>query len=695
MMDKILWKALFCERTVSYGQALYDRNYLNIWFQEETFEAFLTSQSTDVKLDCAKKLYAALRSQESVFIPSSIIETNLHEQLHKLSPSTQTHYGQDHFLHSINLYILGIYLFFNNDILYSKVLNYFKLKVALQGNLTVSSFQTFLRSWKLFAFYHDVGYFVEANSFSESLFHSFFPWLAYEYTVKYTADQILVCALASKANANTEPIIKATACSLMTKQWEPLPGTANQAFFSVLGALHSMRCLSGMHSPALYRQFRQQGFFSKGPAVVVLYNSSSEPIAFFGFQFSNESVAFRTTDSEFSAAQIHEFLLDRAALPGVMAEYFFSQTLLDTVPADFLQAYQEAPLPDTLLELLTLENDVSDFLEKTKDWLRSSFSFSPSANSYITQLDSNRYLVSAIVNYVSKHLNDTITNLTKKVSNSSPINNKADFDNFLNQFTAGLTPDAFEAISADAGLEYNRKRGASSSYINAFRLLYEKLLKDFSEFQGTNVFRLDEMLQLASEQGTDIIKNLEETFRDLAETTRYGLYAELLKYKPDYSDYDHGLVSASFLLSASMGQYYIFEKSSQLRRQCQHIFDPEKQFISLSEAIFAIALHNIYCKKCADFGLDYTIDLEKNPFAYFSALSDVLQRWGRNKQLDYSVVKLPEDHFLEDEYSIHFRDHKIIAYYHASDYQKILNQYENYAKYMNGIRRILQIELLE
>ena len=87
MMDKILWKALFCERTVSYGQALYDRNYLNIWFQEETFEAFLTSQSTDVKLDCAKKLYAALRSQESVFIPSSIIETNLHEQLHKLSPS--------------------------------------------------------------------------------------------------------------------------------------------------------------------------------------------------------------------------------------------------------------------------------------------------------------------------------------------------------------------------------------------------------------------------------------------------------------------------------------------------------------------------------------------------------------------------------------------------------------------------------
>ena len=144
-----------------------------------------------------------------------------------------------------------------------------------------------------------------------------------------------------------------------------------------------------------------------------------------------------------------------------------------------------------------------------------------------------------------------------------------------------------------------------------------------------------------------------------------------------------------------MGQYYIFEKSSQLRRQCQHIFDPEKQFISLSEAIFAIALHNIYCKKCADFGLDYTIDLEKNPFAYFSALSDVLQRWGRNKQLDYSVVKLPEDHFLEDEYSIHFRDHKIIAYYHASDYQKILNQYENYAKYMNGIRRILQIELLE
>ena len=93
--------------------------------------------------------------------------------------------------------------------------------------------------------------------------------------------------------------------------------------------------------------------------------------------------------------------------------------------------------------------------------------------------------------------------------------------------------------------------------------------------------------------------------------------------------------------------------------------------------------------------MDYTIDLEKNPFAYFSALSDVLQRWGRNKQLDYSVVKLPEDHFLEDEYSIHFRDHKIIAYYHASDYQKILNQYENYAKYMNGIRRILQIELLE
>lgn len=695
MMDEILWKTLFCERTVLYRQALYERNYLNIWFQEDTFEAFLTSQSTDVKLDCAKKLYAALRSQESVFIPSSIIEANLHEQLHELSPFTLAHYGQDHFLHSITLYILGIYIFFNNYVFYSKLLNYFKFKVASQGNLTVFSFQTFLRSWKLFAFYHDVGYFVETNSFSESFFHSFFSWLAYEYTVKYTADQILVCALASKASANTEPIIKATACSLATKQWEPLPGTADQSFFTKLGALHSMGCLSGMHSPSLYRQFRQQGLFSKGPAVVVLYNSSSEPIAFFGFQFSNGIVAFRADDSEFSAVQINEFLLARATFPGVIAEYFFSQTLLDTVPADFLQAYREAPLPDTLLELLTMENDVSAFLEKTKNWLRNSFSFSPSANSYITQLDSNHYLVSAIVNYVSKHLNDTISNLTQKTSNSSPINNKADFDDFLSQFTAGLTPDAFEAISTDAGLEYNRKKGASSTYINAFRLLYEKLLKDFSEFSNTNVFRLDEMLQLASEQGVGIIKNLEEAFRDLAETTRYGLYAELLKYKPDYSDYDHGLVSASFLLSASIGQYYIFEKSSQLRRQYQNIFAPEKQFVSLSETIFAIALHNIYCRKCVDFGLDYTIDLERNPFAYFSALSDVLQRWGRNKQLDYSVVQLPDDHFLEDEYSIHFRDHKIIAYYHVSDYQRILNQYEDYAKYMKGIRRILQIELLE
>lgn len=74
--------------------------------------------------------------------------------------TTDTYVPRDHFIHLVNLYLLGIYIFFYNPQFYNKILidNRFKRLNEKHCQPKLDSVKDFISEWKYFCLFHDVGY---------------------------------------------------------------------------------------------------------------------------------------------------------------------------------------------------------------------------------------------------------------------------------------------------------------------------------------------------------------------------------------------------------------------------------------------------------------------------------------------------------------------------------------------------------
>lgn len=136
---------------------------------------------------------------------------------------------------------------------------------------------------------------------------------------------------------------------------------------------------------------------------------------------------------------------------------------------------------------------------------------------------------------------------------------------------------------------------------------------------------------------------------------------KLATYRPDFSACDHGVVS-SMLLFQALAFCYDLSQVAQHNSPIEFAWNTpggiddlvkEESVALYADAIFAILLHNIYTKKARpQYGLCYQQDIDRNTFSYFCALMDNLQKWSRPKQIDFSVMDLPEDHYLGNDFDV-------------------------------------------
>lgn len=79
-----------------------------------------------------------------------------------------------------------------------------------------------------------------------------------------------------------------------------------------------------------------------------------------------------------------------------------------------------------------------------------------------------------------------------------------------------------------------------------------------------------------------------------------------------------------------------------------------------SDTIFSILLHNIYTKNAApSYGINYKQNIDKNPFSYFCAFCDTIQKWNRPKQIDFSKLDMLENHYLDNNFDMTINNGKI------------------------------------
>ena len=129
------------------------------------FSEYLMAQSIDKQYELATKIIQSL-SFFANFPPPyyalyDVLSTEKYQN--NMTSEKDSYIPRDHFLHIVNLYILGIYVFFYNSEFYSRIVydNLFARKKSHSENSTIDCIKDFISEWKYFCLFHDVGYTAE------------------------------------------------------------------------------------------------------------------------------------------------------------------------------------------------------------------------------------------------------------------------------------------------------------------------------------------------------------------------------------------------------------------------------------------------------------------------------------------------------------------------------------------------------
>lgn len=168
MLNEYLRQKLFVDET---RDNLYRRWFSMTWGCPELFEEFLRLSSTQSQKTLAMDIVQQMTSVSEFAMPHSAF-ANLIEVEHQ--GDDWDWINQEHAVHSVNVYICGIYLFFHYQPLQQQLLQYF-LKLSLGRNKYQSpmdeAVEASIQCIRMAALYHDLGYTLERTVNVEGRFN--------------------------------------------------------------------------------------------------------------------------------------------------------------------------------------------------------------------------------------------------------------------------------------------------------------------------------------------------------------------------------------------------------------------------------------------------------------------------------------------------------------------------------------------
>lgn len=149
-------------------KAQYTKHLETIFPGSQMFIQFLEESNHQESIRLAKKILLRLIFESKCAPPTKLL-FNLLDYENKKMDSNDAHQTREHFIHLVNLYMLGVYFFLYNPILFennSRLFRQFRFRESRSdrkssANLTEKSMLDFAEAFKLFILYHDVNYPIE------------------------------------------------------------------------------------------------------------------------------------------------------------------------------------------------------------------------------------------------------------------------------------------------------------------------------------------------------------------------------------------------------------------------------------------------------------------------------------------------------------------------------------------------------
>ena len=705
-----MYNVLFEKKNVACRLDLYMRFYPILWPCEDMFREFLVESDSSIQMSTAKGIYSYIGVEEDVFLPQFTWKRLIQLQQKKLVNRPGNYIPQDHVIHSVSLYILGIYAFFNLPVFQRKLLH-------IRGE----DFQTeekrllqFIKKWKLFAFYHDIGYVFEAYVDSEGKINDAQVLSDYlrlkehilaEYVSRSVSRLIIATALVRRNGSKfhlDESVF--SGANWITESGE---SQKSEAICQKLENCQKYRLLEDIQSMEGFRHLSP--FLSHVGYLAVVEDLQNRPLAL--FQHDEDGDTYLVY---YHGSMTKDMLLAiKESLPlyweGITIRYYlcvesFWQKLLEH--SEQYQAFrQEAQefdrtLPENLSKQFSLicnDSFVTEIFYRINEWHHIHWHWESGEKEESKEaLDNYQNEIAA---HFSQVLNESVHQIIQTTLQGVQLTAE-NLQETIDILSEKIKEIDISEIQKNATYRYERA-GVPHEILKYSSRLYKNLLRELNRQETVPYLRVKEQTLFAEpfsgERENSFAASLYDRMEKLASALKLELKT-LIAYRPDFSTCDHGVFSAGLLFQALtvLGNLEkTIEATSPLEfawsfPQCLHKIVEAESISLYADVVFSILLHNVYVKSAKPkYGLQYQQDIDQNPFSYFCALMDILQKWNRPKQIDFSVMDLPDDHYLGNSFDVNVSKGRLRIVCHSSRAGRMRQQLDKAEEYLPGILNLI------
>lgn len=712
---------LFVEQHVTYAPQLYKQLFSEIWGYPHYFKEFLITSDVSTKLEYSKKIFAYFQSTSDVFLPSDFFKNLINSQTDLIS-SSQQHIPQDHVIHSVNLYILGIYLFFNYSTFHQIL-----LKKTCQTDTIYQQVRTFIKKWRVASLCHDLGYVFENGHFTDELISSYrgiYDSLINHFVTRGIARLVACTAIPNRSSlifrkSDMHYLVNADIrCNGIVAKYDQL--------LSDLAPFDEAVAVNDPYWELSLSNFPPQ---ISANCLVISYNEQDIPEFLAIFQDGASPKIYYDSASPCNYQNILldlSFLLTRQKskyryyipFPVKQIETIFRVSSINSLNC-YSSLFKAFPnyLPSKysiLLEHITDDIHFEEFIFKFSHFLNlpnGAHLSSKEISSYY-----NTIAKGLICSRLDQHFKADLQNL-------NVTNWPKEFLTFLKKLE---NDESFlDSIIQSANVQYNTHEGNTidleslrntaiyclkailKQYVNPSlnsdkNIALSEIFAPYSFFKTTwnNKITLQPFLCKLRQFSKDsfevqFLKRLEQHALNLNLSLK-----EICSYHPDHSNYDHGIISAYLLSQAVIFSHYLLSAQSDIpfisfawhNLRYSEIRNEEKYIEIYSDAIFAILLHNIYVKSTtAPFGLEYKHSLNMESFSYFLSFCDNIQKWSRPKQNNPAYIDLPKNYYAEDQFDVLIADGHIILMCSSDSADSLKSDLATAESFLPGITKLVRV----
>lgn len=722
-INQMFWHILFIERSVDFNKKAFRDLHHVIFPCVDSFEQFLNATTTEKMVAIAKEISSNILFSVSVS-PSPAVYRGLIDAESNYPASKEGEFiSQDHVVHSVNVYLLGVYLFFNHQLLHDRVFDYFKKDLCeFSDRIEPQVILQFIDAWKIFAFCHDIGYPFEkltdknGNVCPQAVemfefYREFGTEIELDTIIRSIALLMFATVICNRSKRSLRSLLEKCKVDWTKLVWtNPQTEDFNPKTFpnGIWDDYYRLYCVNSEEDlTCLYP------FISKDKIITVIRNKNETIVGF--RSITSQGITTLTTNAcglsnyldNYSEQQyIYEYYckspqvtLQNSCFQHNISRYFGDENWLNI--ATFFAEPEISILTNNKVDCRNAIHSIYSKLRKDIVVQRNDGQIDPT----IKDTNYSPKMVNVILDQL-KALSDNIVEndeeyqiVYKRVCEA--IDDKLKTDEFYEKAVRKIVQTVNPVLTRDSVvLEFISnafKRNAAAGTLPQL----------FSALQTTDNYRcICKPLVFEGNQSSafektynELIAGLEHYLIDMGIIPPGEKVAFFTDYTNDITCYDHGIIGTHILLFSVAMQnhlkniwgYNVWCESHSAQSTAPNPKD------SIFEGLGAILVHNIYTNVYAKKkGISYKLTMDEHPLAYFGALCDVLQIWDRHYSIDQSRCILKNFNPSHSHLSIEVHGKKIVITCETENYKKSgENQRNALDEYLKSAASLLKVNLLE